>query len=244
MNNLNKLTAENCDILLSKDQKKYFKSMLSNTSKMPSKSISLSASLCNVGSKLVNVVGSTCHNCYALKGMYNMPNVKNKMNERLEFFNSNYFIPIMIWLLSRLKLFRWFDSGDVQNVVMALNILTVCDNTPNCKHWIPSRENKIWKEVLKIRSLPSNVVLRLSATMVDGKPSNNFKNTSTVNSKLGSFIGNECQAFRTFKNGSMISLKEYKSLKHKDPIKKELGNCGNCRTCWNADIVNVSYPIH
>ena len=242
MTNLNKITSENCDILLTKEQKKYFRSMLSNTSKMPSKSISLSAKLCKVGSKLVNVIGSTCHKCYALKGMYNMPNVQSAMARRLDFFNSNYFIPIMIWLLSKKDLFRWFDSGDVQNVIMALNILTVCDSTPNCKHWIPSRESKIWSDVLKIRSLPSNVVLRISATMVDGKPSNSFKNTSTVNSKIGSFIGQECQAFRTLKNGVMIELEEYNKLVRQD--KKDLGNCGNCRACWNPATVNVSYPIH
>ena len=244
MTNLSKITAENCDILLTKEQKKYFRSMLSNTSKMPSKSISLSAKLCKIGSKLVNVIGSTCHKCYALKGMYNMPNVQNAMARRLDFFNSNYFIPIMIWLLSKKDLFRWFDSGDVQSVIMALNILTVCDSTPNCIHWIPSRESKIWADVLKIRSLPANVVLRISATMVDGKPSNAFNNTSTVNSNHNNFIGKECQAFRTFKNGVMITLKEFTNIKRKDPIKKDLGNCGTCRACWNSAIVNVSYPIH
>lgn len=239
--------------LITKEIKKYLKSLLSNTSKMPSKSINRSAFLCHVGAVLSKLEGSTCYKCYAQKGMYRMPNVVNKMKVREEFFNSPNFVPIMIYLINTLpidkitktKLFRWFDSGDVDNVKMALNILEIADNTKDCLHWIPSRENKIWKQVKEIRNIPDNVILIISAPMVNGVPSKSFENTSTVNSEIGKFvIGFECQAFRTFKNGNMLSLEEYKNLKRNDPIKKELGNCGNCRTCWNKDIKNRSYPLH
>ena len=40
----------------------------------------------------------------------------------------------------------------------------------------------------------------------------------------------------------MIALEEYNKLVRQD--KKDLGNCGTCRACWDHDIVNVSYPIH
>ena len=61
------------------------KKLLSNVSKMPGYSISRSAWLCGVGSRLAEIEGSTCAKCYARKGMYHMPNVK-KMIEREEFF--------------------------------------------------------------------------------------------------------------------------------------------------------------
>ena len=40
------------------------------TKKMPSLSYSLPAKECITGSKLVNVKGSVCEGCYALKGNY------------------------------------------------------------------------------------------------------------------------------------------------------------------------------
>ena len=44
--------------------------VLSSTSKMPSKSFGFGAQRCLVGSKLRNVKGSTCENCYAMKGAF------------------------------------------------------------------------------------------------------------------------------------------------------------------------------
>ena len=43
---------------------------LSKPSKMPGWSIGIPAKECNTGSKLVNVEGSVCEGCYALKGCY------------------------------------------------------------------------------------------------------------------------------------------------------------------------------
>ena len=43
---------------------------LSKPSKMPGWSIGIPAKECNTGSKLVNVKGSVCEGCYALKGCY------------------------------------------------------------------------------------------------------------------------------------------------------------------------------
>ena len=63
---------------------------------------------------------------------------------------------------------------------MGLNILDVCEATPNKRHWIPSKEYQIWAKVLKTRNLPDNVTLRISAPMVDGPPPKAWQNTSTV----------------------------------------------------------------
>ena len=195
--------------------------MLSRTSKMPCESISLDARQCKTGSKLAKIKGSVCNGCYALKGFYNMPSVKNKMAERMNFFNSIDFVPRMIEILEQRKnkkLFRWFDSGDVQSELMAHNILDVCEATPHTMHWIPSKEAGIWKQVKKQRKVPGNVILRISATMIDGNPSNNFSHTSTVHiDKPQGFI---CEAYTRG------------------------GKCGPCTACWNKEIKNISYPKH
>ena len=208
-------------IQLNKEEKSYYKKMLSNTSKLGVKSISLDAKKCKTGSKLAKKSGTVCNGCYALKGCYVFPVVKDAMARRLEFFNSKNFIPIMVWLLQsqKKKFFRWFDSGDVQDVFMALNILEVCRLTPNIKHWIPSKEYKIWRQALKIQKLPDNVVLRMSSPNIDQEPLKEFQNTSTVHKNKKAF-GLECIAY------------------------KQDGKCLDCKACYNPKIKNISYPKH
>ena len=196
--------------------------LLSNVSKMPGASISRDARLCRVGSKLRKVKGSTCEKCYALKGMYNMPNVRAAMERREDFFHAIDFVPRMVAILNRKRApeFRWFDSGDVDSVHMGLNILDVCEATPDKIQWIPSREYKIWSDVLKTRKLPDNVTLRMSAHMIDGSPSKGWNNTSTVASHGSKTTGHVCPA----------------------PLNN--GRCGDCRMCWDRSVENVTYYQH
>lgn len=201
--------------------------MFSNTSKMPCHSISLSAKDCITGGKLAQQEGTVCSGCYALKGMYVMPNVKEAMDRRKRFFASAQFVPQMIAMLKRKRNphFRWFDSGDVQSVKMAHDILDIVAGTPQM-HWIPSKEPKIWREALDTypNPLPDNFVLRISATKIDGKPSKRFAHTSTVHTEQAQ--GFACPAYSLPKD-------------HKDH-----GKCLDCRACWDKSVPNVSYPKH
>ena len=208
-------------IALNKNERAFYKRMLSNTSKLGCKSISLNAKSCKTGSKLAKKKGSVCFGCYALKGCYQFPVVQNAMERRMKFFYHKDFIPIMVFLLSSLrkKKFRWFDSGDVQNTIMALNILEICRLTPDIKHWIPSKEYKIWREALKIQKLPNNVCLRMSSPNIDQEPLKGFENTSTVHKDKKAF-GLECIAY------------------------KQDGKCLDCEACFNKKVKNVSYPLH
>ena len=208
-------------ISLNKEEKIYYKKMLSSTSKLGVKSISLDAKKCRTGSKLAKKSGTVCNGCYALKGCYVFPVVKDAMQRRLDFFNSPNFISIMVWLLQsqRKKFFRWFDSGDIQNVFMGLNILEICKLTPDIKHWIPTKEYKFWRQVLKIEKLPDNVVLRISSPNIDQEPLKGFNNTSTVHENKKAF-GLECIAY------------------------KQEGKCLDCKACYDPKIKNISYPKH
>ena len=208
-------------INLDKNERAFYRKMLSNTSKLGCKSISLNAKSCKTGSKLAKKKGSVCFGCYALKGCYQFPVVQVAMERRMKFFYHKDFIPIMVFLLSSLrkKKFRWFDSGDVQSVLMALNILEICRLTPEVKHWIPSKEVKIWREVLKIQKLPNNVCLRISSPNIDQEPLKGFENTSTVHKDKKAF-GLECIAY------------------------KQDGKCLDCEACFNKKVKNVSYPLH
>ena len=195
--------------------------LLSQTSKMPCKSISLDAILCNTGSVLAKIPGTPCHKCYALRGNYNRPSVKKAMAKRLTFMTNKYFIERMVLLLANEELFRWFDSGDIQSEQMGNDIIEVCEQTPWCTHWLPSKEYKMWRNILSTRVLPANVCLRLSTPMDDAKPVNGFKHTTTTYNTKGSlsYVGFKCQAHKN---------KTY--------------NCGSCRACWDNKVSNIAYP--
>ena len=93
--------------------------------------------------------------------------------------------------------------------------------TPAIKHWLPTRERGILKAFLaEGLELPTNLVIRLSATMIDDKPIANAPHTSTVHRKGAPVHGQACEA---------------NTRGH---------SCGPCRACWNPEVANVSYPFH
>ena len=221
--------------------------ILSKPSKMPGTSFSVPAQRCVTGAKLAKIPGSVCYDCYALKGAYIWPIVQNAMEYRLDLLNSSEFVSTMVAELNKRRAteHRWFDSGDVHNVAHCLKIIAVCRLTPNKKHWIPTKERKLWQEALKMESLPDNAVVRYSATMVDKAPPKDWTNSSAVITDKAASIGKLCEAYRTKKNGQMISHDEYETAKKEKQIGKiDLGYCGDCRACWSPAVKTVSYPKH
>jgi hypothetical protein len=197
-------------------------SKLAQTSKMPGHSWSISARKCLTGSKLAQVAGSTCSGCYALRGRYNFPNVKNALARRLAGFNSPGWSAAMVVLItdSGDKWFRWFDSGDLQSVEMLTKICAVAALTPRVKHWLPTRELGIVQDyVARGGMVPDNLLIRVSATMVDGSPTRAWLHTSTVHT---------------------VVTKDLRVC----PAPTQGNKCGQCRACWSKKVSNVSYHLH
>jgi len=195
---------------------------LTSTSKMPSSSYSLPAKLCSKGGKLRKIKGSVCSTCYALKGNYKRyPKIVQAQERRVNSINNVDWVNAMIYLINNKKdiqaskVFRWHDSGDIQSLDHFEKILKVVKATPNIKHWIPTKESGIIKNYVGIK-IPSNVVIRLSGSMIDGKAPI-YKNTSTVTTDK------DKATCRSFENS---------------------GKCGECRKCWDKNIKNISYLAH
>ena len=199
---------------------------LSKPSKMPSYGYSLSAFKCKVGSKLRKVLNSTCANCYALKGRYIFPNVQEALDRRMDKLENNpKWVDAMIYLIqhycTKTKVFRGHDSGDLQSVQHLINIVNIAECTPNVKHWLPTREVGIVQEYKKLfGDFPSNLVVRISATMVNGVPHKFHEHSSTVATSNDLAIGHLC------------------------PAPKQDNKCGDCRACWDTNIKNVTYLEH
>ena len=157
---------------------------LSKPSKMPGWSIGLPAKECNTGAKLVKIKNSVCEGCYALKGCYVFPVVQAAQYRRLAAIKNPYWVAAMTTLINSKKadVFRWHDSGDVQDEAHLLKIFEVCKLTPETSHWLPTRE--AWTADY-LDQVPGNLTLRFSMPMIDQPAAGKWANTSTVVSGEG-----------------------------------------------------------
>jgi hypothetical protein len=112
---------------------------------------------------------------------------------------------------------RWFDSGDLQSIEMLDAIVQVCRMTPKIKHWLPTQERAI---VVAYGELPENLIVRVSASKLDGELPKSAEHGSQVFTKDNAPKGLECKA-RTRGNA-----------------------CGPCRACWDKTVAFISYPKH
>ena len=172
---------------------------LSKPSKMPGWSIGIPAKECKTGAKLRLVKNSVCEGCYALKGCYVFDIVQKAQYKRLEAINHPQWVEAMATLINSKKpdVFRWHDSGDVQDVQHLEKIFEVCRLTPNKRHWMPTREAWIKDHMV---NAPANLVVRFSSPMIDQGPVKSWANTSTVSTKSRSCPApdnnNECGSCR------------------------------------------------
>lgn len=191
---------------------------LSKPSKMPGYAYGLPAKECKVGSRLVRIPGSVCHGCYALKGNYRFSNVQRAQYRRLESLRHPMWTEAMVSLLAHLdtRWFRWHDSGDIQSPSHLKNIADIAEAHPDIKFWIPTREKVfVHSHLRKHGPFPENLVVRVSATMIDGPPPLGFPQTSTV-------VTSDATC----------------------PAPQQGGECGTCRACWDPEVANVSYKKH
>lgn len=197
---------------------------LSNTSKMPGRSFGLPVSMCVTGSKLAQVEGSICSDCYAAKGFYRKfaHRVLPAQQARLAAFDEPEWVVNMTAALRNETHFRWFDSGDLQSPEMLRKIFEVARATPDTKHWLATRERSFVRQALQLEAVPENLVIRVSATFPDVPVKSmdmdgvQYANVHKDNAPMGL----ECNA------------------------PKQGGKCGECRACWSKDVTSVSYHTH
>ena len=188
---------------------------LTHTSKMPGPSYNTPASRCITGAKLRKVPGSVCSSCYALKGNYKrFPKVEEALEKRFKSLKRQAWVPAMVALITGHKYFRWHDSGDLQGPQHLKNIFEVCKATPGTQHWLPTREAGLMK-FIDPDVIPKNLIIRISATKVDGLAPRWWPWTSTVSTEMKT-----C------------------------PAPDQGGKCRDCRSCWSRDIQNVTYAKH
>jgi len=196
-------------------------------SKMPGTSYGIPAQACITGSKLATVAGSTCSKCYALRGNYIFRDVKKAQATRLAGIENLLWVEAMVRLLNAAHakgdlppFHRWHDSGDLQSREHLAKICAVARATPGLRHWLPTREAKLVRDFVRDGgSIPENLTIRLSATMIDGSAPTAWPTTSTVHDSSAG-LGWRC------------------------PAAAQGNKCADCRVCWDAGVANVSYHVH
>jgi len=207
--------------MLVKEAITHGKVSLGNT-KMPGSTFAICAFACITGGKLAKVKGSVCEQCNMRRLQKIRPSVDQGYKTNLfkwQVSNTSNWIDAMVFQIKRYAAdgyHRWFDSGDLQSMEMLLAIAEVARQTPKVNHWLPTKEYSIYTKYSSLNTEPTNLIVRVSAPMIDGKPSKAFKNTSTVH-KNNKAIGFECKARNA---------------------------CGPCRACWDKKVENVSYRKH
>jgi hypothetical protein len=175
---------------------------------------------------MAQIPGSICHGCYANKGFYKLyeSTILPVQMARLDSLIDPLWVDSMVSLIGADSYFRWHDSGDLQSVAHLELIAAVCEATPNCMHWLPSREYGMIKAYIdKHGTLPANLIVRLSAMYPDVAvkvPASlrGIDGITTSNVHTKAPIGTECQA----------------------PLND--GKCGECRKCWTSE--TISYKLH
>ena len=202
---------------------------LSIPSKMPGFAYGIPAQACKLGAILRKKKGSVCFSCYAFKGMYVFPVVKNAQAKRLKILLSDMFAwkRAMVSLLEKKyrrktgdgRVFRWHDAGDIQNVEHLSAIVEIANLLPSIKFWLPTRELQMVREYLSSgKTFPANLVVRISATMVGQK--NGPLPKGTLGSTVGAGEGFSC------------------------PASTQENSCKDCRACWNKEVLSVDYHKH
>ena len=155
---------------------------LSKPSKMPGWAIWIPAAECKTGNKLKLIPNSVCSGCYAENGCYVFAVVQAAQYKRLKAIAHPQWVEAMATLINSKKpdVFRWHDSGDVQDEAHLNKIFEVCRLTPSKRHWMPTREAWIKDHM---QAAPANLVVRFSSPMIDQGPVKSWANTSTVSTK-------------------------------------------------------------
>jgi hypothetical protein len=199
---------------------------LTSASKMPCTGYSIPAKYCKTGGKLREVENSVCSKCYCFgRGNFRFPVVKNALERNFNTLFGPNWVESMAFLINANEYggyFRMNISGDLQNVKHLENIVAVCLLCPTVKIWCPTREVSIVSEYVENGGkIPENLILRLSATMIDGPTPDSIAKRLGIQVSGVSSTGN-----------------------YTCPASQQEGRCNSCRLCWTKEQFSVIYKKH
>jgi len=204
--------------------------ILTQTSKMPCPSFSLPAWDSCPGAKYAEAnlipagAASPCSICYARKGFYRMPNVRDSRAERFVWARRHVdacsFADVMSAEIraTGCDFFRVHDSGDFYSTRYVDAWRDITRALPRVRFWYPTRAYTLKAFLPALRRLASepNAIVRPSALVVDA-PAPKIPGLDA---------------------GSSVVTRDATC-----PAPSQGGTCGSCRACWDSRM-EVSYARH
>ena len=164
-----------------------------------------------------------CSGCYATTGTYNFPGTKAVRADNKAAWQDAGWVDTMVAALKKQSFFRWFDSGDMYSLSLAVKMYEVMAATPHVKHWLPTRMYKFPKFnaiLAKMEALP-NVMVRRSSDAVDGTFTAGVHGSTILPS--ADTVPAGVTLCRAYEHG---------------------GKCSGCRACYDKSVAVIGYPAH
>ena len=177
-------------------------------------------------------IAEICQGCYAKKGMYRFPVVKDARAYNREDYHKDDWVDRMVKQVSKFDYFRWFDSGDIETPELASKIAVVITRTPNVNHWVPTRSDKVHeiakRGLIKFRSSVgfANAAIRLSA--------DNIGLSKPERPGVNSYVINVSDIPEANKRGILVCPATTPGTTQK--------SCDTCTACYSD--VPVAYVLH
>ena len=200
----------------------------SQTEKMPGLSWGVSSDACKTGAKLAKQIGTTCADCYTKRGRYVFGAVRAANDRRLAAWRAgkkawsawadNFASALAD--VDRAGYFRWFDTGDIQDLLMVRAIVRIAELLPTRRFWVPTQEHRlILRYIEDGGTIPENLTIRLSSREVDGPP-------PAIAVALG------LPTSGTSRDPERVTC----------PASTQGNKCLTCRACWDRNVSRVIYP--
>lgn len=211
---------------------------LSYPSKMNCLAWSIPTKYCKVGMELRDNPKSSCAHCYACQGHYLIgKTVKSALEQRYQAWRTQeHWLEAMTYLIKALSndRFRWFDSGDLQDMYMCAQIMEIATRTTRTMHWLPTQEHEMITAFIKAGyAVPENVTIRLSTREMSGEPPSQLAQELMSYPNVKGFIG----------TSRVITNDEWLESHDACPSSLQGNNCGTCNRCWK-DSPNIDYRKH
>jgi hypothetical protein len=210
--------------------------LLTRTSKMPGPSWSLPAH-----KACPRANGTICDSCYASKGCYRYSSTQNAQRARFAWtvecmrtpYGRSAWVEHMVDSIRETgcEYFRVHDSGDMFNAMYAECWLQVCRAMPEVRFWIPTRAWQQPSGPLPIFDPLLNVLRQLA----------NLPNVTVRPSALN--FGDYAPVISGLHAGSTAAMPDVLRTRQ-CPAYAQGGHCGECRACWDAKDLPISYCKH
>ena len=169
------------------------------------------------------VLVDACSGCYATTGCYSFKGTKAVRADNKAAWQEAGWVDTMVAALKKQSFFRWFDSGDMYSLSLAVKMYEVMAATPHVKHWLPTRMYKFAKFdaiLARMEALP-NVMVRRSSDAIDGTYTAGVHGSTII--PAGQPIPAGVVACTAPEHG---------------------GKCNGCRACYSKEVPVVAYIAH